>query len=236
MKILAVDCSAICGSMCVIDDGLIICESFINVKLTHSQTLMPMIDSCLKNAMVDIKDIDAFAVSNGPGSFTGIRIGISIIKGLAMALDKPCIAVSTLEAIAYNYKGFNATICSVMDARCNQLYNAIFKASDDNIARITQDRAISIDNLKEELLNMNDNVILVGDGASLCYNTLGKNLKNIKLAPIQLRYQHATGVALKALELAKLNEYTSYLELVPSYLRLSQAERELKKKNSQKGV
>ena len=113
---------------------------------------------------------------------------------------------------------------------------AIFKAFDNNITRITQDRAISIDNLKEELLNMDDNVILVGDGASLCYNTLGKNLKNIKLAPIQLRYQHANGVALKALELAKLNEYTSYLELVPSYLRLSQAERELKKKNSQKGV
>lgn len=236
MKILAVDCSALCGSVCVMDNDQIICESFINVKLTHSQTLMSMIDSILKNSMINIKDIDVFAVSNGPGSFTGLRIGISLIKGLAMALNKPCVAVSTLEAIAYNYKGFACTVCSVMDARCNQLYNAIFKIEDNDVIRITDDRAISIDDLNTQLANMHDNIILVGDGAVLCYNTLGKNVNNIKLSPNQLRYQHARGVCLKALEMVKLNKTVSYLELTPTYLRLSQAERELKKKNLQKGV
>lgn len=229
MKILAVDSSAKACSVCLIDDNKILGEFFINTALTHSQTLVPMIDSVLRNTSTDISAVDAFAVSAGPGSFTGVRIGVAAIKGMAMPLNKPCYSVSTLEAMAYNILNENVVICAVMDARCKQVYNALFRVKDGKIERICDDRALSIDDLFDELKSFDEKIILIGDGAELCYNSF-KELNNVYLAPENIRYQRASGVAFCSLS----KEPMSSTELMPTYLRLPQAERELKKRMESK--
>lgn len=230
MKIFAIDTSAAASSAAVTEDGRIISELYINVKLTHSQTLIPVCKSALDCACIQLKDIDAFAVSTGPGSFTGLRIGIASIKGMAYALKKPCIPVSSLEALAYNLSGFNAIICAVMDARCGQFYNALFKSENGEISRICEDRAIMKQNLYNELSKMSGDIILTGDGANLCFeqNTSGRYLAK---APENLRYAHASSVALAAEKHRELAEDSG--KLMPRYLRLPQAERErLKRERS----
>ena len=151
MKILAVDTSAVCASVAVTENGKILSESSINTGLTHSRTLMPMIDSVLKNSEIALDSIDTFACSVGPGSFTGIRIGVAAIKGLCDALGKKCVPVSTLEALAHNLVGRCCTAVSVMDARCNQVYNGIFKIQKGEITRITEDRAVLVSQVEKEL-------------------------------------------------------------------------------------
>ncbi|MBQ5398457.1 MAG: tRNA (adenosine(37)-N6)-threonylcarbamoyltransferase complex dimerization subunit type 1 TsaB [Ruminococcus sp.] len=226
MKILAVDSSAKACSVSLVDEDKILGEFFINTSLTHSQTLVPMIDAVLKNTSTDIKSVDAFAVSAGPGSFTGVRIGVAAIKGMAMPLDKPCYSVSTLEAMAYNLRGENCVACAVMDARCNQVYNALFLIKNGKITRLCDDRALSIDELAEDLKSYNVKTVLVGDGAQLCYNSYKELSCDIELAPEQQRYQRASGVAFAALT----KEPMTAESLMPTYLRLPQAERELKKR------
>lgn len=236
MKILALDSSATAASVALLEDEFIIGEFYIHTKRTHSQTLLPMIDALLTNTSVSINEIDLFAVSNGPGSFTGIRIGVAAIKGMAMALKKPCAAVSTLWAMAAMHIDKDGMICAVMDARCNQVYNALFRISKGKIERMTEDRAILIDDLKNELTNYQEIINLVGDGSVLCYNSFGSLLENVRLTPEQSRYQKAFGVGMVGLEKHRLGEIVSAKELLPSYLRLPQAERELKKRLSLKGV
>ena len=230
MKILAVDSSAKACSAAVLDDDKILGSFFINTALTHSQTLVPMIDAVLKNTSTDIISIDAFAVSAGPGSFTGVRIGVAAIKGMAMPLNKPCIAVSTLEAMPHNIISENCIAACVMDARCNQVYNALFEIENGKITRLCDDRAISIDDLAEDLKQYNKKIILVGDGAQLCYNSIKENNNKVELAPEIARYQNASGVALASVN----KEQISCDELLPAYLRLPQAERELKKRMENK--
>ena len=228
MKILAVDSSAKSASAAVTQDEKLIAESFVNVGLTHSETLMPMIHSVLKNAGTDIKDIDAFCVTVGPGSFTGIRIGISAVKGLAQPRNKPCFGISTLDAMAYNSEVFNGIICCVMDARCSQVYNALYKCSGKLIKRLTPDVAISLEELYNILKEFNDNILLTGDGAQISYSYLKDRLANVYLACEQTRFQRAYGAVSAALKLQA--EPCGAAELNPVYLRPSQAERELKKK------
>lgn len=230
MKILAVDSSAKACSVAILDDNRILGSYFINTALTHSQTLVPMIESLLKNTNTQLDSIDCFAVSAGPGSFTGVRIGVSAIKGMAMPLSKPCIAVSTLEAMAYNVIDRNCVVCAVMDARCNQVYNAMFRISDGIITRLCDDRALSISDLADELKGYNESIILVGDGAELCYNSFRELKQDISLAVEARRYQKAEGVAFASVNKEKI----SAAELMPAYLRLPQAERELKKKTEGK--
>ena len=228
MLILSVDTSAIVASVAVCEDDTIIGEFFVNNHQTHSQTLMPMVEGLLKCCNVSIQDIDLFAVSAGPGSFTGLRIGISAIKGMAMATGKPCAGVSTLEAMAQNLLDFDGFICAVMDARCGQVYNAIFKVSDGNITRITPDRAITIDELALELEKNKCKNFFVGDGAKMCYNILvQKNIQNIFVVSNILLYQKASGVARVAFYSSEKVDANS---LTPEYLRMPQAERELKRK------
>ena len=226
MKILAFDSSAKSASVALIDDNKIIGSFFINANLTHSQTLVPMANQLLENTQTDLNQIDALAVSVGPGSFTGVRIGVSIVKGLAMTSDKPCIPVSTLEAMAYNYIQENCTVVAVMDARCNQVYNANFSINNGVISRLCDDRALAIDDLYEEIKTINDKIILVGDGAELCYNSYKEKYTNIFLASEHIRYQNATSVAFAALNKDKI----SAVQLMPVYLRLPQAQRELNKR------
>lgn len=234
MKILAIDTSATAASAALCDENKIIGEFFINTKLTHSRTLMPMAESLLANTNVQTSDITAVAVNCGPGSFTGVRIGVAAAKGLAFADDLPCIEVSTLESLAYNVQSANGIICPVMDARCSQVYNALFKCDGVKPERLCEDRALSIVELSDELKGYNERIILVGDGAELCYNTMKELLPNVELAPMTVRFQRASSTALIALEKFNNNEVLSAAEIMPMYLRLPQAQRELKKKMEEK--
>ena len=226
MRILAIDCSAGPASCAISEDGKIIASAYVNVRLTHSQTLLPMVKNTLDTALLKLDDIDAFAISNGPGSFTGIRIGISAVKGLAVPENKPCIPVSTLLATAYSHLGFDGIVCSVMDARCNQVYGAFFKIKNGLVTRLTEDRAVMVSEIETEIKNYSDEKIIIsGDGADL-FSLFADNNKNVTIAKEPVKYQTACGVALATSEC----EAVSPDELKPFYLRLPQAERELKAK------
>ncbi len=229
MKILAVDTSAVCASVAITEEGKILSECSINTGLTHSRTLLPMIDSALKNSEINLSDIDLFACSVGPGSFTGIRIGVAAIKGLCFSTEKSCVPVSTLEALAYNLTGQTCTAVSVMDARCNQVYCGIFSVDGDTVTRLTEDMALKIEDLGERL-KAYDDIIFVGDGASLCYKALG-----YKKASAQNLYQRGSSVCFAAEDKLKKGEAPMEGEkLMPTYLRLPQAERELRAKQELK--
>ncbi|MCL1823912.1 MAG: tRNA (adenosine(37)-N6)-threonylcarbamoyltransferase complex dimerization subunit type 1 TsaB [Oscillospiraceae bacterium] len=221
MLILGLDSSAKAASAAVYDTETknIISYGGVNVKITHSETLLPLAESVLNAAKMTLQDINAFAVSAGPGSFTGVRIAVSAVKGMAFALNKPVYTVSTLHSLAVNLSGQNCIACCVMDARRGQFYNALFRINGDNIEHLTPDRAIGISELEEELqAYKNKKIILVGDGAELLQNT------EFTLAPEAQLYQNAVSVCICA-----LNEKSiSAKELMPLYLRLPQAERERK--------
>lgn len=230
MKILAVDTSATAASVAVAEENKLIGEFSINTALTHSQTLMPMVDELLKNTGLSVNDIDAVAVNAGPGSFTGVRIGVAAVKGIAFPKNLPCVSVSTLESMAYNMLGNDCIVCSVMDARCSQVYNALFRVNGCSVTRMTDDRALSLTDLKNELQNINEKVVLVGDGAVLCSEFLGSACENVMLAPFNNRIQTASSVAYAAFEKINNGETLTADELMPVYLRLPQAQRELNKK------
>lgn len=226
MKILAIETSAVSVSAAVVEDGRLVTSAYQNTALTHSRTLMPMVDAMLQTAELKLSDVDCFAVAAGPGSFTGLRIGISAVKGLAWALEKPCIAVSTLEAMAYSLRHMNGTIVCAMDARRQQIYNAIFRAESGTLTRLCDDRAIALSELQEELAGKEGTYIVVGDGARLCTDYLTENGVGCTLAPPHLVMQNAAGVAMAGEELAKKGAFTTAQAISPVYLRLSQAERE----------
>ncbi|MBR6533465.1 MAG: tRNA (adenosine(37)-N6)-threonylcarbamoyltransferase complex dimerization subunit type 1 TsaB [Clostridia bacterium] len=237
MKILSMECSATPASVAIIEDGKLLASSFVNVKLTHSQTLMPMVESILSASKLTIADIDGLAISNGPGSFTGVRIGISALKGIAAPKNLPCVAVSTLRAMTENYSDTDCIVCAVMDARCNQVYNALFEIENNQIKRLCEDRALLCYELAEEVKNISQNsekcVIIIGDGAEI-FHPFVKECQNIKIsAPIR-RFQSATGVGIAALESFNKGETIEPSALLPFYLRLPQAERELKAKEEKK--
>lgn len=217
--ILGIDSSAITAGCALCDGDRLIAEQFLNTKHTHSQTLLPMVEAMLKSADITLSDVDAIAVTSGPGSFTGLRIGIASVKGMAMGADKPCIEISTLEAIAYNFIGIDGIVCCAMDARCSQVYNALFKSENGVITRITEDRAIKCADLYEELKALGGKIILAGDGAELLHEATEHSFT---LAPTALRFQRGLGVCLAA----EGKETINAAALMPSYLRLPQAERE----------
>ncbi len=226
MKILAVDTSAKVTSISVVTDKQVLAEFNIDTKLTHSQALMPMLDAVLNCAKISLDEIDCYAVSSGPGSFTGLRIGIGAIKGLSYANNKPCVAVSTLKALAFNMQGFDGIICAAMDARCNQVYTAMFESNQNSITRLTPDNAISLDELMESLKIHKKNIIFVGDGADLCYNKAKGNLDNAYLADALKKYQKASSVGFCAVQYYIDGKTCTAADLMPIYLRLPQAQRE----------
>ena len=229
MNIMAFDTSAKAAGVAVCSEEKLLAEFSVNTGLTHSQTMMPMAQAALDCAKLTLHDIDAFAVAAGPGSFTGLRIGIAAVKGLAQTLGKPCVPVSTLEGLAQNLQGFEATVCAVMDARCKQVYNALFTCG-GTPSRLCEDRAISIEQLTQELKTVSDRILLVGDGAELCYAQMHVSLPQVELAPVALRHQKASSVALCAHRLYAQGVRVEAGELIPTYLRLSQAERQLQEK------
>lgn len=226
MKILALESSAVACSACVTEDEFLIAQSYENSGLTHSVTLLPMTEEMLKNCGLTLKDIDVIAVAAGPGSFTGLRIGVSAAKGLGWALDKPCAKVSTLEAMAWGLVSVGGELCPVMDARRSQVYNARFHSDGIDITRLTPDRAIGLEELEEELKKEEKEQILVGDGALMCYNRFAAIGLKVRLPAPNLRFQTAWGVARCGLEMARQGNLVTAAQLVPEYHRLSQAERE----------
>ncbi|MBQ2223633.1 MAG: tRNA (adenosine(37)-N6)-threonylcarbamoyltransferase complex dimerization subunit type 1 TsaB [Oscillospiraceae bacterium] len=226
MKILSLETSAKSASAAVVEDGNVLASCFQCTGLTHSRTLMPMVEAMLKNAELTLSQMDALAVAAGPGSFTGLRIGVSALKGLAWAADKPCLGVSTLEAMAHNLAHMDALLICAMDARRHQIYNAIFEARGGSLTRLCPDRAIALEEVREELRGDNRRKIVLGDGALLCYDDLSKNGISCELAPAALRWQNAVGVALAAQVAYARGEACTAQALRPVYLRISQAERE----------
>lgn len=224
INILALDSTAEVSTVAVCKGEKLLSEITINTGNTHSQTLLPAVEQALKMSELTVNDIDVFACSTGPGSFTGVRIGVATVKGIAYGKNKPCISVSTLEALAYNLSGFDGVICPVMNARRSQVYNALFECKGGMLVRICADRAVSISELDDELSQNKSPIYLCGDG----YDITQKGFVQTKayLVPVRYRYQSAYSVAQIALEKFEHNEYLTDVELAPIYLRPSQAERE----------
>ncbi len=224
MTILGIDSSAVSAGCAIVRDGRVLYEGFVNIGLTHSQTLMPLIDDALNRAGVTLEEIDRIAVSHGPGSFTGVRIGIATVKGLAFAGNIPCVGVSTLAAIAHGAACADGVLCPVMDARRDQVYNALFSCESGELTRLCDDRALSLDDLAAEISAREETVWLCGDGAGLCMDKLGERCPNLRMVPESVRWQRGSGVAFAAAGLPAVDAAV----LVPVYLRLPQAERELR--------
>lgn len=230
MKLLAIDTSSQSACCAIWRDGVLLGEFFGNVKLTHSQTILPMTQCLLEQTRMSLGDMDAFAVTTGPGSFTGLRIGISAVKGMAYALDKPCIPVSTLEALAWSCAAFGGYIAPVLDARCSQVYTALFSGKNGQPVRLGEDEAISIEMLINRLKNLKERVFLVGDGAQMCYNKCIECGLPVFLPSPAVLYARAGFAAQAAAAAYEGGKKIAAGALAPAYLRLPQAQRQLQQK------
>ena len=226
MLILAFETTAKAGSVALLEDGKLLAESYQNTGLTHSQTLMVMAEDMLKQAGKTVADVTAVAVAEGPGSFTGVRIGVAAAKGFAWGRQIPCYGVSTLEAMAVSLGIYEGYVCACMDARRSQVYNALFQVNKGVAERFSEDRAIALADLKTELEHIDGPIYLVGDGSQLTYKTLSGDIPNLILPPEHRMHQRAVGVAILAEQKQAAGEAGDGNALSPNYLRLSQAERE----------
>ncbi len=234
MLLLAFETSAKAASVALFQGDKLLGESYQNTGLTHSQTLLVMAQDLLKQCGFSAQAVEAVAVAAGPGSFTGVRIGAAAAKGFAWGAELPCYGVSTLEAMALSLGVYDGYVCPVMDARRSQVYNALFYVNQGTLTRCCPDRAISMQELGEEVKNLGKNVFLVGDGSNLCYNTLSESVPGLVLPPEHRLHQRATGVGLAALAAIARGESGDGAALTPNYLRLSQAERERLEREKQK--
>ena len=226
MNLLCVDASGTASSAAVFAGGKLAGEVFSNVKMTHSETLLPNVKTLCDSLRIPIGEIGLFAVTVGPGSFTGLRIGISLVKGLAFAKDLRCVPVSTLEALANGAVLAEKLICPCMDARCGQVYNALFESVGGKLMRLCEDRAISAEALVAELNAQGRQVLLTGDGAGIVM-ALAKDKDKYAIAPENLLYQRASFFGSLALAKYERGESLPPADLVPNYLRIPQAQREL---------
>ena len=226
MLVLAFETSAKAASVALLEQQQLLGEVYQNTGMTHSQTLMVMAQDLLKQCGKAVDDVTHVAVAAGPGSFTGVRIGVAAAKGFAWGKQLPCYGISTLEAMAASLGIYRGYVCPVMDARRSQVYNALFYVNQGEVTRQCEDRAISLEELKNELKNQSKSVFLVGDGSNLCYNTLLKSVPNMVMPPEHRAHQRAVGVGLAALKRIAAGDAGDGGSLIPNYLRLSQAERE----------
>ena len=230
MRILAFETSAKAASVALLQDGNLLGEYMQNSGQTHSRTIMQMAQDLLRNCDLSAKDVDAAACAAGPGSFTGVRIGLAAAKGFAWGREIPLIGVSTLEAMAKNIAAADGIYCAAMDARRDQVYTAIFRMENGVFTRLLEDSAISLQELGENLRPLHGCKYLVGDGAALCFRYLNITIEGLRLLPEHLRMQRAAGVALLAWEQIEKGDMLPAAQVQPNYLRLSQAERERLKK------
>ena len=233
MKILSFDSTAKIASVAVSEDEKILGIYNIDNGLTQSELLLPMTENLMKSLKISFDEIDLIAVTVGPGSFTGVRIGVAVAKGIAFGRNIPCVAVSTLEALSENLRGLRGIFAPCMDARRGQVYNALFSSDGENITRLTPDRAISIDELADELKSYeNPDIYLSGDGHGVA--KAGLQSKNVKVmdTPPLLILENAASIVTIAIKKYKNGEYTTDLDILPTYLRLPQAERERLERNT----
>ena len=235
MRILAFETSAKAASVALLEDDRLLGEYYLNCGQTHSRTLLQMAQELLDNCALTPADVTAVACAAGPGSFTGVRIGVAAAKGFAWGRELPCVGVSTLEAMAQQAALFDGILCCAMDARREQVYNALFSCEAGCLTRLSEDRAISLEELEQELKKYEKLNIMVGDGAQLCYNTFSEKVSGCMLAPEQSVMQRASGVAICARKLLLTGESFDGAALEPNYLRLSQAERERNERLQRKG-
>lgn len=226
MLILAFETSAKAASAALLENGILLAESYQNTGLTHSQTLLVMAQALLRQCGKTVSDVTAVAVAAGPGSFTGVRIGVAAAKGFAWGAQLPCYGVSTLESMALSLGIWEGTVCACMDARRAQVYNALFRAEHGRLHRLSPDRAISLAQLGQELSQVEGPVFLVGDGSLLTARTLAEQVPNLVVPAEHRMHQRAAGVALLAQQAIAAGEAGDGAALTPNYLRLSQAERE----------
>lgn len=237
MKILALDSSGLVASVAVASEETLLAEYTINYKKTHSQTLLPMLDEVVRMLELDLNDIDVLAVTAGPGSFTGLRIGSATVKGLGLALNKPVIPVPTLDCMAYNLYGTIKMICPLMDARRDQVYTGLYEFSDDKFKVISPQKAVGIEELIDEINKSGRRTIFLGDGVPVHKDRIMKNvITEFEFAPAHMNRQRAGSLAALALEYYKMGKFESAADHQPVYLRMSQAEREraerLKRENA----
>lgn len=231
MKILGIDASGLSASVAILEDEKLVAEYTINNKLTHSHTLMPMIDEICKMVNLDLATIDAIGVTSGPGSFTGLRISAGTAKGMALGLDIPIVGIPTLDAIANNILYTDYVICPIMDARRNHLYTALYKWEDNLLNKLTDHMVIPVEDIINMLVERDEKVIFMGDGTDVYKEQIIAALgEKAYFAPPSLKLQRASTVALLAMEKAKLGETISHRDFEPTYLRPSQAEREYKER------
>lgn len=226
MRILAIESSSLVASVAILNDDIISAEYTVNFKKTHSQTLLPMLDEIVRMTECSLNDIDAIAVSGGPGSFTGLRIGAATAKGLGLALSKPLIKVPTLDATAYNLQNVSGLICPIMDARRNQVYTGLYRYERE-FEIIKASRAMDMAELTDELNEKNERVVFLGDGLSVYKNMIERNLKTeYAFANPNSSRQRAASVACLGARYFAEGRFISSEEFEPEYLRKSQAERE----------
>ncbi len=233
MLILAFETSAKAAGVALHDGQRLLAECYQNTGLTHSQTLMVMAEDLLKQCGLTPQQVEAVAVAAGPGSFTGVRIGVAAAKGFAWGAELPLYGVSTLEAMAKGLGCYEGVVCAVMDARRNQVYHALFRVEKGVYSRLCEDCAIALSDLSQQLQALDCPIYLVGDGSSLTYNTLSKENSRLILPPEHRMHQRGAGVALVAAEKIAAGESGCAEKLEPNYLRLSQAEREKIERNKE---
>lgn len=236
MKILSIDTSANVATASITNDDILICEIVVNNKLTHSQTLMPIIDEILKKSEISIDEIDLIAVANGPGSFTGLRIGVSAAKGLSHALKIPVVPISTLKSLAYNLPYCSHTIVPIMDARREQVYNGVYKWENEELCTIKEPRALGIVELLDELVKNEGKFVFLGDGTKVHKEIIKEKLgEKAIFSPSSSALQRASTLAPIAKRVYDEGGSITGAKLEPEYLRKSQAEREAENKEKLKG-
>ncbi len=235
MRILALESSGLVASVAIVEEEQTIAEYTMNYKKTHSQTLLPMLDEIVKMTEMDLHTIDAIAISGGPGSFTGLRIGSATAKGLGLALEKPLIHVPTLEGLAYNLCISSALICPIMDARRNQVYTGIYRFEDGKMQVVREQTAIDVGELADYVNGLGEAVTFLGDGVPVYKEQLQEKLSvPYTFAPANMNRQRAASVGLLGIRYLKEGKIETAAEHQPEYLRVSQAERERAEKEKAK--
>ncbi|MDE6209956.1 MAG: tRNA (adenosine(37)-N6)-threonylcarbamoyltransferase complex dimerization subunit type 1 TsaB [Lachnospiraceae bacterium] len=237
MKILAIDSSSVVATVALVEDEKLLAEYSVNHKKTHSQTLLPMIDEIMKMSETDINTLDAIAVSGGPGSFTGLRIGSATAKGLALVINKPIIHIPTIDGLAYNMYGSSKLVCPIMDARRNQVYTGIYHFEDNRLVADIPQYQEDINTLIEILNEKDLPVVFLGDGVDTYRETISHNIKvPYEFAPVHMNMQRAASIAALSEQYYIEKKTVSANEHQPDYLRKSQAERELEEKHNMQKI
>ena len=237
MKILAIESSGLVASAAIATETTLLAEYTVNFKKTHSQTLLPMIEEIVSMLGIELKEIDAIAVAEGPGSFTGLRIGSATAKGLGLALNKPIIPVPTTQGIAANIYGAEGILCPLMDAKRNQVYTGLYRYNKEGFTIVEDQLAISIEEIIEKVNKVGEPVTYLGDGIEVFSSILAeKTVVPFSFAPMHCSKQRAGALAMRAIELYQKGIVQTAMEHEPNYLRLSQAERELKEKQQKENI